>query len=45
MRSSVYPKEKIEKERKFGAGRHFKLDTRDRFLMLLVIIVFTLPTH
>ena len=26
----------IERERKFGAGRPFKLDTRDRFLMLLV---------
>jgi hypothetical protein len=25
-----------ERERKFGAGRHFKLDVRDRFLMLLV---------
>ena len=25
-----------ERERKFGAGRPFKLDTRDRFLMLLV---------
>ena len=25
-----------ERERKFGAGRHFNLDTRDRFLMLLV---------
>ena len=35
MRSSVYPKEKIEKE-EYGAGRHFKLDVRDRFLMLLV---------
>ena len=25
-----------ERERKFGAGRPFKLDVRDRFLMLLV---------
>ena len=25
-----------KRERKYGAGRHFKLDTRDRFLMLLV---------
>jgi hypothetical protein len=24
------------REREIGAGRHFKLDTRDRFLMLLV---------
>ena len=36
MRSSGYPKEKTERERKYGAGRPFKLDTRDRFLMLLV---------
>ena len=36
MRSSGYPKEKKEREREIGAGRHFKLDTRDRFLMLLV---------
>jgi hypothetical protein len=25
-----------DRERKFGAGRPFKLDVRDRFLMLLV---------
>ena len=25
-----------DREREIGAGRHFKLDTRDRFLMLLV---------
>ena len=25
-----------DRERRIGAGRHFKLDTRDRFLMLLV---------
>ena len=31
-----------EGERRYGAvGRPFKLDTRDRFLMLLVIIVCT----
>ena len=35
MRSSGYPNEKTEKE-EYGAGRHFKLDIRDRFLMLLV---------
>jgi hypothetical protein len=29
-------KEERERERRYGAGRHFKLDTRDRFLMLLV---------
>ena len=29
-------KRKEDRERKFGAGRPFKLDTRDRFLMLLV---------
>ena len=29
-------KRKENRERKFGAGRPFKLDTRDRFLMLLV---------
>jgi hypothetical protein len=29
-------KRKENRKRKFGAGRHFKLDTRDRFLMLLV---------
>ena len=26
----------LKRERKIGAGRHFTLDTRDRFLMLLV---------
>ena len=36
IRLSVYPKRKENRERKFGADRHFKLDTRDRFLMLLV---------
>ena len=35
MRYNVYPKEKIEKEN-IGAGRHFKLDVKNRFLMLLV---------
>ena len=29
-------KDSKKRERKFGAGRHFKLDVRDRFLMLLV---------
>jgi hypothetical protein len=29
-------KENRKRERKYGAGRHFKLGTRDRFLMLLV---------
>jgi hypothetical protein len=29
-------KRKENRERDIGAGRHFKLDTRDRFLMLLV---------
>ena len=29
-------KRKDNRERKFGAGRHFKLDVRNRFLMLLV---------
>jgi len=27
---------KRKRERKFGAGRHFKLDVKNRFLMLLV---------
>ena len=35
MRSGGYPKEKTE-ERSIGAGRHFKLDVKNRFLMLLV---------
>ena len=35
MRYNVYPKEKLEKEI-YGAGRPFKLDLKDRFLMLLV---------
>ncbi len=29
-------KRKENRERKFGAGRHFKLDVKNRFLMLLV---------
>ena len=29
-------KRKENRERRYGAGRPFKLDTRDRFLMLLV---------
>ena len=35
MRYSVYPKEKKEKGG-IGAGRHFKMDVKNRFLMLLV---------
>ena len=35
MRYSVYQKEK-DRERSIGAGRPFKLDVKDRFLMLLV---------
>ena len=35
MRYSVYQKERIEK-RSTGAGRPFKRDVKDRFLMLLV---------
>ncbi len=35
MRSSVYTKRK-DRKRDIGAGRHFKLDVKDRFLMLLV---------
>jgi hypothetical protein len=31
-----HKKENRERERKYGASRHFKLDIRDRFLMLLV---------
>jgi len=34
-----------DRERRYGAGRHFKLDTRDRFLMLLVYYLFTSLTH
>ncbi len=29
-------KRKDNRERRYGAGRHFKLDVKDRFLMLLV---------
>jgi hypothetical protein len=29
------PKRKDSRERSIGAGRHFKLDAKDRFLMLL----------
>ncbi len=37
MKYNVYhTKEKRERKRKYGAGRPFKLDIRDRFLMLLV---------
>ena len=35
MKISVYQKEKT-RERSIGAGRPFKLDVKDRFLMLLV---------
>ena len=35
MKYNAYPKEK-NREREIGAGRHFKLIKRDRFLMLLV---------
>ena len=35
-------KRKDSRERSIGAGRHFKLDVKNRFLMLLVYItVFT----
>ena len=34
MRSGDYPKER-SRERSIGAGRHFKLDVKNRFLMLL----------
>ena len=37
MRYSGYHKRKDIKERKAGAiGRHFKLDVKNRFLMLLI---------
>ena len=36
MRYSVYQKEKMLGKAMHGAGRHFKLDVKDRFLMLLV---------
>ncbi len=35
MRSGDYPKRK-ERKRSIGAGRHFNLDVKNRFLMLLV---------
>ncbi len=35
MRYNGYPKEK-NREREIGAGRHFKHDVKNRFLMLLV---------
>jgi hypothetical protein len=35
-RPSCKPKENIKRERKFGAGRHFKLDVKNRCLVLLV---------
>jgi hypothetical protein len=45
-RSSCKQKENIKWERDFGAGRHFKLDVKNRFLMLLLYyhlyITFTL---
>ena len=36
MRISVYQKEKIEGASYCGAGRPFKLDVKNRFLMILV---------
>ena len=37
---------KVDRKRRYGAGRSFKLDTRDRLLMLLVYyrlyIIYTL---
>jgi len=32
----VYQKEKIQKEREYGAERTFKMDVKNRFLMLLI---------
>ena len=37
--------QKKYREREIGAGRPFKLDVKDRYIMLLFIIVFTLLTH
>ncbi|HXT82925.1 MAG TPA: transposase family protein [Verrucomicrobiae bacterium] len=34
MKYKDYPKEKTERD--IGAGRHFKLDVKNRFLMLLI---------
>jgi hypothetical protein len=36
MSYNVYPLKEEIRKRKFGSGRPFKLDTRDKFLMLLV---------
>ena len=36
MRYKRLSKRKHIREREMGAGRHFNLDTRDRFLILLV---------
>ncbi len=36
MKYNACPKEKKDRERRIGAGRHFKLDIKNRFLMLLV---------
>ncbi len=36
MKYNVYPKEKTIEKDVYGAGRHFKLDVKNRFLMLLV---------
>ena len=36
MRYNVYHQKKRVREREIGAGRPFKLDVKDRFLMLLV---------
>jgi hypothetical protein len=36
---------KENRERKFGAGRHFKLDVKNRFLMLLVYYRLYILTH
>ncbi len=37
MKYTACPKEK-NREREIGAGRHFKLNKRDRFVMLLGVL-------
>ncbi len=34
--NGYHPNEKIIEKESIGAGRHFKLDVKNRFLMLLV---------
>ena len=45
MKYNACPKRKKDRERRIGAGRHFKLDIKNRFLMLLVYYRLSYNLH